>query len=443
MRVTYRLSGRYLLLCGYLPVVRQVPAPIRHAWFGRAPRFLRGINTILTTKQGPQLTHPEPVIAIAHDYLTQRGGAERVVLAMHRAFPQAKIYTTLYHPEGTYPEFQNAEIVTSPLNRIRFFRRNHRAALPFLALASSALKVPADIVVASSSGWAHGFSTEGDMFVYCHSPARWLYLAEQYLGKSKNLSLSVIVLKVLGHAMRKWDLRAAAKAHVYVANSTVVQERINDVYGLDVDIFHPPHSVDIEGPLDPVTEHEDFIGDGGHFLVVSRLLPYKNVDQAVEAFRGINAKLLVIGAGPLSAQLKALSPDNVRFASNLSDAQMRWAYASAAAVIAPSHEDFGITPLEGGAWGKPTIALRAGGYLDTIVEGVTGVFIEAPLASCIRNAVTQFRSADWNSRLIRNHVEKFSEMRFRDRLRKDIYAMAERENLRVPPAQREPVEMLA
>lgn len=365
----------------------------------------------------------KPVVAITHDYLTQKGGAERVVLAMHRAFPEAKIYTTLYHPEGTYPEFANADIVTSPLNKIPFFRKNHRAALPFLAAVSSSLRIPADIVLSSSSGWAHGFSTTGSTFVYCHSPARWLYLTEQYVGKAKKNSPAAMAARLLGPALRRWDRRAAARADVYVANSTVVQERIKDVYGMDVEIMHPPHSVDTARHQDPIPGLEDFIGDGGHYLVVSRLLPYKNVDQAIQAFRCLDQRLLVIGAGPLLEELKAAGPPNVRFASNITDAQMRWAYASARAVIAPSYEDFGITPLEGAAWGKPTIALRAGGYLDTIVEGATGIFIEEPTAACIAAAVRGFSQLDWDPETIKNHVAGFSEEIFRDRLQAGVETM--------------------
>lgn len=364
----------------------------------------------------------KPVVAITH-YLTQKGGAERVVLATHRAFPEAKIYMTLYHPDGTYPEFSNAEIVTSHLNKIPYFRKNHRAALPFLAPVSTSLKNPADIVLSSSNGWAHGFSTAGSTFVYCHSPARWLYLTEQYIGKAKRISPAAIVVKILRPALRRWNRRAAARADVYVANSTVVQERINDVYGMYVDIMHPAHSVDTDGRQEPIPGLEAFVGEGGHFLVVSRLLSYKNVDQAVEAFREIGERLLVIGAGPMLEELRAAASPNVRFASNLSDAQMRWAYASAASVIAPSHEDFGITPLEGAAWGKPTSALRAGGYLDTIVDGTTGVFIYEPSAACIQRAVLSFNADSGDSSNIKNHVETFSETHFRKKLQAGVDAL--------------------
>jgi glycosyltransferase involved in cell wall biosynthesis len=363
----------------------------------------------------------KPEIAIAHDYLTQRGGAERVVLAMLRAFPEATIYTTLYHPDDTYAEFRSARIVTSPLNRIPFFRRDHRLALALLPHASSMLKIPADIVIVSSTGWAHGFHMPGRVFVYCHSPARWLYLTEQYLGRPAWRSPAGWALTVLKPYLRWWDGRAARRADRYVANSTVVRQRLKEVYGIEAEVFHPPHSVDPDGERTPVPGLEGFVRQGGHFLIVSRLMPYKNVNEAIEAFRELDERLLVIGAGPLAAGLRASCPANVRIVEHLSDAQMRWAYSLCRAVIAPSYEDFGITPLEAGAWGKPTIALRGGGYLDTIVEGVTGRFIESPSAALIRDAVESFDPDGWNADAIREHAETFSEERFRERLRREIY----------------------
>lgn len=364
----------------------------------------------------------KPVIAIAHDYLTQRGGAERVVLAMHRAFPEARIYTTLYDPNGTYPEFKGLDIVTSPINRIPAFRRDHRIALPLLAPAASALVVPADLVITSTSGWAHGFRTRGRVLAYCHSPARWLYLSDKYLGADRG-GAKAMALAALKPLLIRWDKRAAGRADRYFANSTVVRDRIRDVYGMDSTIFHPPYSSVAAGPLESVSSLEDFVGNGGHFLIVSRLLPYKNVDQAIEAFRGLNERLLVIGAGPLASALEASRPENIRLASHLSDSQMRWAYSSSKALIAPSYEDFGITPLEGAAWGKPTIALREGGYLDTIVEGVTGTFVSRPTAADIRDAVASFRPEEWDPVKIRAHAEKFSEAHFRHRLRAEVAKM--------------------
>src|SRR3954466_7289268 len=188
-----------------------------------------------------------PRVAIAHDYLTQRGGAERVVLALHRAFPDAVIHTTLYDPDGTYPEFRNARVVVSPLHRIRALRREHRAALPFLPYAVSRLPVDADIVVVSSSGWAHGVPATGRKLVYCHAPARWLYQADAYLGEDASGSAQAQALGMLGGWLRRWDRRAAASADLYLANSTVVRERIAAAYGIDAHVVAPPHGIDVHG----------------------------------------------------------------------------------------------------------------------------------------------------------------------------------------------------
>lgn len=365
----------------------------------------------------------QPTVAIAHDYLTQRGGAERVVLAMHQAFPDAIIYTTLYDPENTYPEFKNAKIVTSPLDRLGIFRRNHRMALPLLAFASQTLHIKEDVAVISSSGWAHGFRFDGRKFVYCHSPARWVYFSQQYLGTRLWKRPAGWPLLVMRPFLRVWDQRAAANSAFYVANSTHVQKRVKKVYGKDVAVIHPPYGVDTHGPLEAIPCLEDFVGEGGHFLLVSRLLPYKNVDQAIEAFRGLSHRLVVVGAGPLRDELVDNAPDNVKIVSHLPDTQMRWIYSTCRAIVAPSFEDFGLTPVEGAAYGKPTIALRAGGYLDTVVDGVTGMFVEAPTSESIRESLSAFTRMSWNEREIKRHAERFSVPLFVDRIQQIVVGL--------------------
>ncbi|MGN7248249.1 glycosyltransferase family 4 protein [Janibacter anophelis] len=356
-----------------------------------------------------------PRVAIAHDYLTQRGGAERVVLEMARAFPGATIHTTLYDPEGTFPEFRDLDIRVSPLNRVGLLRRNHRAALPFLPFASSRLRIDADLVIASSSGWAHGFPTTGRKLVYCHAPARWLYQSDLYLGGDPRRSPTGLALLALRTPLRAWDRRAARTGERYLANSHVVAERIRDAYGIDAQVLPPPFAVDTSGPREAVPEAADWT-DGYH-LVVSRLLPYKNVDVVIRAFADLPERLLVIGAGPLLDELRATAPDNVRIATRLSDAQMRWAYEHATALVAASHEDFGLTPLEAGAFGKPTLALHAGGYLDTIADGVNGAFFDVPTVEAIREVVVRNRGAQWDAETIRAHVDAFSPRRFAECVR--------------------------
>lgn len=368
-------------------------------------------------ESGPRT--PRPRVAIAHDYLTQRGGAERVVLAILRAFPDATIHTTLYDPDGTFPEFRQARIVTSPLNRVGLLRRHHRAALPLLPYAVSRLRVDADVLVASSSGWAHGIRTTGRKLVYCHAPARWLYQAETYLGGATSGSAKGRALAVLTPWLRRWDQRAAASADRYLVNSNVVRGHVRAAYGLDADVLAPPFGLRAGDPQEP---HPDLVdwADEGYHLIVSRLLPYKNVGPAIEAFRGLPERLVVVGHGPLEEQLRRTLPANARIVTGPSDAQLRWIYAHATALVAPSIEDFGLTPLEAAAFGRPTLALRAGGYLDTVAPGLSGAFFEEPSPEAIRGAVEAARGQVWDADAIRAHADAFSEERFRDRLRDEV-----------------------
>lgn len=370
-----------------------------------------------------------PRIAIAHDYITQRGGAERVVLALTRMFPDAVLYTTLYNAETTYPEFRDVTIVTSPLNRIRFLRTHHRAALPLLAWASSRVRVDADVLVASSSGWAHGFRNTGQKLVYCHSPARWLYRSDEYLGADAHRSLIGWILAALTPALLRWDKRAAAGADRYLANSTVIAERIKNAYGFDAEVVFPPFGVSPDGLLEPLPDIEEWVADG-YYLVVSRLMPYKNVDQAIEAVRERDHKLLIVGAGPLDAQLQAQAPDNVRIVSNVGDRQLRWAYRHARAVIAPSFEDFGLTPLEAGVFGKPVAALRAGGYLDSVVGGRSGVFFDEARAADIARALDEIEAHDWDADEIIDHAASFGEAHFHAKIAAVIQEMTEEDERR-------------
>ncbi|HRW17362.1 MAG TPA: glycosyltransferase [Dermatophilaceae bacterium] len=363
----------------------------------------------------PDSLRRTPTVAIAHDYLTTRGGAERVVLAMLRAFPGARIYTTLYDPDATYPEFKDADIVVSKLNGNDFFRRHYRAALPVLPFAAESIEITEDIVIVSSSGWAHGFTATGRKLVYCYTPARWLYQTETYLGGAAWRSPKGVALLAMRPLLRAWDRRHAKTAEAYVGISTVVADRIRETYGVEAPVIFPPRTLPHldQTPYAPLADW----ATSGYHLVVSRLLPYKHVDQVVEAFRGMTQRLVIVGHGPLADQIRASLPPNVRLVSNLTDSELAWTYANARTLVAPSNEDFGLTPLEAAAFGKPTVALRGGGYLDTVDEGRTGLFFEAPIAEPIRYAVARATERRWDADAIRSHAESFSEERFSAQLR--------------------------
>jgi glycosyltransferase involved in cell wall biosynthesis len=275
------------------------------------------------------------------------------------------------------------------------------------------MRIGEDVVLASSSGWAHGFSASGRRLVYCHAPARWLYQAEAYLGAGHTQSLRGLVLLGLTPWLKRWDKRHALAADGYLANSRVVRDRMREAYGIEAPVLPAPHAMDPTAAQEPVSALD---GWREYYLVVSRLLPYKNVEAAVEAFRDLPERLVVVGHGPLKRSLERRLPPNVRLLSNLTDAQLRWVYARSQALVAPSLEDYGLTPLEAAAYGKPTLALGAGGYLDTVVPGTTGSFFPHPTPRDIRAAVLAARGHDWSEAEIRDHAEQFSEPVFHEAL---------------------------
>lgn len=359
-----------------------------------------------------------PRVAIAHDYLTQRGGAEKVVLSMSRAFPDAPIYTLLFDPENTYPEFADRDVRVSRLNKIGAFRRNHRAALPLLALAAGSMNIDADVVVTSSSGWAHGFRTTGQKLVHCHSPARWLYLGDTYLGEDSGLAKRA-VLAATSRYLRAWDRRAASSCARYLAVSTVVQQRIADAYGIVADVLPSPVAMTRAAATQPVPELDRWLAEQGErnpdeafYLCVSRLLPYKNVDAVVGAFADRPQRLVVVGRGPEAERIAAAKTSNVLMLSDLTDAQMAWLYQHCRALVAASYEDFGLTPIEAGVWGRPSVVLRWGGFLDTVDEGVTGVYFDTPDSASISDAVDRFEDSVFDPDKVRTHVEQFTEERY-------------------------------
>jgi glycosyltransferase involved in cell wall biosynthesis len=232
-------------------------------------------------------------VAIVHDYLTQRGGAERVVLSMTRAFPGATVHTTLYEPDETYPEFRDVDVRVSSLNNIPLLRNDHRIAMPLLPRALRKIEVgDVDIVLASSSGWAHGVHADVPVVVYCHNPPRWLHQAEDY---TKGLSLpNRLILKALTPRLRHWDQWAAKRADRYVVNSRPVRERVFRAYGIDADVVPPPVAFDPGGRQTRVAGIEP-----GYLLTVGRNRGYKATREVADAVRTLpHERLVIVGDAP-------------------------------------------------------------------------------------------------------------------------------------------------
>ena len=347
-------------------------------------------------------------VALAHDYLTQRGGAERVALAMAHAFPGAPLYTSVYEAATTFPGFAAVDVRTSFLQDYALPRRDPRWAIPALPYAWDSLDPgDVDVVIASSTGWAHALRPADDtpVIVYCHNPARWLYQQHEYFGNR----LARLAFQPTSKALVAWDKRRASRASLYLANSSVVQRRVQETYRRPAEVLHPPVMIDVAGEQEPIPGLEP-----GFWLTVSRGRGYKNVSAVIDGVKALpgRERLVVVGQ---DGQLHSPS-GQVYWTGVVSDANLRWLYANARALVSVSFEDFGLTPLEANSFGTPSAVLRAGGFLDSTAEGVSGMFIEAPTGAAVANTLRNFPQFD--PAQVRAHAATFDQDHFTRRLQK-------------------------
>ncbi len=340
----------------------------------------------------------------------QRGGAERCLLSMLKAAPDAEVVTPFYEPAACYPEFRAIYVRASPLNRVGAIRRHHRATLPVMPLIASGLRVDADVVVCGTSGWAQGVRVTGRKVLYFHSLARWLYERDAYLkGASVGRRAAAYSVAPL---LKRWDQRTVATGHRFITQGTVMQRRLAEIHGIEAEIIPPPNTLDGDAPRQPIDGLDE-----GFFLCASRLLPYKNVDVLVDAFADLpGERLVVAGDGPQLDRLRAHAGPNVHLLGSCDDARLRWLYASCRAVISAAVEPFGLTPVEGAAFGKPTVALRAGGFVDTVIDGETGVHFSRAEPADVMDAIRRLSSMRFEDRRILAHAQQYSEDVFVRRL---------------------------
>jgi len=341
-------------------------------------------------------------IALVHDYLNQPGGAERVVLEMSNLWPEAPIYTSLYRPDSTFAGFAGRDIRTSSLDRLPIDRR-FRTLFPLYPAAFRSLgKIDADVVVSSSSGWAHAVRTSDRAFhaVYCHSPARWLWA--DYLRRS----IAQTLMKPVGSTMRRWDTNAAGRADLYIANSYEIQRRIQRVYGITAPVVYPPVNVERFNPRER----------GERLLSVTRLVSHKRIDLLVQAANKLGIGLDVVGTGPALAELQAMAGPTVKFHGRLDDNAVTEMFEGCRAYCLPGPEDFGIAPIEAQAAGKPVIAFAAGGALETVSDGSSGVFFERQDVDSVIDAVGRCDRLESSPERIAGLASRFSVPRFRQNL---------------------------
>ena len=230
---------------------------------------------------------------------------------------------------------------------------------------------------------------------------------------------------ILSPFLKRWDKKKALTATKYFAISTAVQQRIRDAYGIESEVLPAPHTIDASLPEEPVDISPLPGISEGFYLCICRLLPYKNVDVVIQAMSSLNLPLIVVGAGPEEAHLQRMAGPSALMLKDLSDGEVRWLYAHCRAVISASYEDFGLTPIEAATYGKPSVVLRWGGFLDTIREGETGLYFDEPTPEAVSKAVALSRQRDWDAELIRAHAELFSEEHFARRLTEEVARLRE------------------
>ncbi|WP_062077793.1 glycosyltransferase [Demequina globuliformis] len=322
-------------------------------------------------------------IAIAHDYLVQCGGAERVAATWASQFPDSPIYTLAYAPAATFGTFAGRDVHRAI--RGKAMARHLDYLLPALPLVARRLHVgDADLALVSTSGWAHHFDFQVPTLAYVHSPARWLYAVDDFrlgLGHAKRGAL-----RALAPRLRAADKRAMSRMSAVVANSRVSQARIHDAYGITCPVVHPPVS-----RLPGKAERPASLAYDDFSIVVSRNRGYKNVDLAVAASVAAHLPCVVVGTG---SEIHTDPDRQVIGLGRVADAELKWLYRHAAVVVASAHEDFGLTVLEANLEGTPAATIDYGGYRETVVDGRNGARAASDTAASLAQAITAARSTD-------------------------------------------------
>jgi len=349
----------------------------------------------------------KPRIAIVHDYLNQAGGAERVVGVLHRMFPQAPIYTTIVDRESLLPELADADIRSTWMQRIPGILKRFKQYFWLYPFAVGSMDLRSyDLVISSSSAYAIGAPVRGSTvhLCYCHTPMRFAWNFSAYMEGNEVPAFQKWLARILVYPLRLWDKFISAKVNKIIANSSIVQKRIERCYGREATIIYPP--VNISRFQISKAANEDY------FLVLSRLVSYKRIDLAVEACTRMGKTLIVIGDGPDRKRLESLAGPNVTFMGRLPDAEVVHYMQHCQSLIFPGIEDFGITPLEINACGRPVVAFQGGGALDTIIPELNGVFFKQQTVESLVQALESIEHINWDAANIRRHAEQFSESEF-------------------------------
>jgi glycosyltransferase involved in cell wall biosynthesis len=348
-------------------------------------------------------------VALIHDFLLDVRGAERTFSALADMYPQADLFTAIYDPRGTEGRFEHRTVNTSFLQRLRPTARSFRPLLPFYPYAMEALDLSGyDLVLSSSSAWAHGVIVDPDAVhvCYCHNPFRYAWNARDETLNQRGV-LQRAALRLVFQRWRQWDWIAAQRVDRYIANSETTRRRIRRYFGRDSDVVYPPVETSRFSP-GPVS---DF------YVVLSELMPHKRIHLAVEAFNQLRLPLVVIGNGPDARRLRRLAGPTISFAGRVSDARAAELLSAARALVVTATEEFGIAAVEAQAAGRPVIALAEGGVRETVQEGLTGTFYDEPTPEALADTVAGFDAMAIDPAACVANADRFDVAHFRHGIR--------------------------
>jgi glycosyltransferase involved in cell wall biosynthesis len=371
-------------------------------------------------------------VAIVHDWLTGMRGGEKVLEAICELYPEATLHTLVRIPGSVAPQIERRHVKSSAIQWLPNAGRFYRHYLPLFPAAVELFDLDGyDLVISSSHCAVKSVIRSGRAthVCYCHSPMRYAWdQFPAYFGPDQVGAFRSRLLRPVLAAMARWDAATAGRVDRFLANSQYVAGRICRYYNRGSAVVYPPVDTGFYRP--PAETVEEYRGAKQRFLVVSALVPYKRVETAIEACRLAGVRLTIVGRGPEESRLRQLAGPDVEFLGWVSDETIRNLYGTAAAVLLPGREDFGMVPVEAQACGTPVVALRAGGACETVLDGVTGVLVEDGSPEGFAEGLARARAVAFDPAAIRANAERFSRERFMSDFQTAVSdAMAARETL--------------